>query len=123
MSIQGNVNQLIGIGAFLAGQSPLAEASKQKSAQKKAIEAQDVEKDSLVKTAENLSKNPELIDLDVKGFIAEKTEDLLKRRIATLSSMGKDVTTDLSQLAAIQKRNRMIKQAQDLQNSRMGGKK
>lgn len=123
MSIQGNVNQLIGIGALLAGQSPLAEASKQKSAQKKAIKAQDVEKDSLLKTSKNLLKNPELLNLDVKGFVAEKAEDLLKRRIATLASMGKDVTTDLSQLAVVQKRKRLIKQAQDLENSRMGGKK
>lgn len=122
MSIQSNVNQLIGIGAFLAGQSPIAEASKQKAAQKKAIKAQDVEKASLVKTSENLLNNPELADLDVKGFIADKTENLLNRRIATLSSMGKDVTTDLTQLAAIQKRNRMIKQVQDRMNNKIGGK-
>lgn len=89
MSIQSNLNQLIGIGAFLAGQSPMAEASKQKIAAEKESAYAKKYAESLEASIGNPLSEQMLDTLnDEPGGRASQISDAYKAYGQTLSRSG-----------------------------------
>lgn len=89
MSIQGNVNQLLGIGAFLASQSPLVKSRQQKiAAEKEVASAKKYAKSIEASIGNPLSEQMLDIVNDEPGGRANQISDAYKAYSQTLSRSG-----------------------------------